>query len=284
MPGQTRVIYGMCVSAPAVVWGPARPQWGETAPVSRRGLPADSPESIVVPWSSACRRRSRLASSGSRSLPPAPERSPKPDTACWWRRAPAPVAASATRNTWPPAPRSADTAELVLEVKEPLAKEVLRIREGQALFTYLHLAPMPGLVRALQARGVIAIAYETVERIDGSLPLLTPMSEVAGRLAVQEGAHYLGCAYGGPRDPAIGCARRAPRQRSDPGRRHGRAQRPRKTALGLCADVSLLDVNLDRLRHADDLFGGRVVTLASMIFRHRRVAVHGPQRSRRILR
>ena len=78
-------------------------------------------------------------------------------------------------------------SELVLKVKEPLAEEIPRIREGQTLFTYLHLAPVPDLVRALQARGVLAIAYETVERADGSLPLLTPMSEVAGRLAVQEG-------------------------------------------------------------------------------------------------
>jgi alanine dehydrogenase len=88
-------------------------------------------------------------------------------------------------------------SELVLKVKEPLAEEIPRIREGQTLFTYLHLAPVPDLVRALQARGVLAIAYETVERADGSLPLLTPMSEVAGRLAVQEGVHYLGGAYGG---------------------------------------------------------------------------------------
>ena len=77
-------------------------------------------------------------------------------------------------------------SKLVLKVKEPLAEELPRIREGQTLFTYLHLAPVPYLVRALQARGVLAIAYETVERADGSLPLLTPMSEVAGRLAVQE--------------------------------------------------------------------------------------------------
>jgi alanine dehydrogenase len=90
-----------------------------------------------------------------------------------------------------------DKAELVLKVKEPIEEEVARIREGQTLFTYLHLAAMPDLVRAFQARGVLAIAYETVERADGSLPLLTPMSEVAGRLAVQEGAHYLGRAYGG---------------------------------------------------------------------------------------
>jgi alanine dehydrogenase len=158
-----------------------------------------------------------------------------------------------------------DKAELVLKVKEPLAAEIRRIREGQTLFTYLHLAPMPDLVRALQACGVIAIAYETVERADGSLPLLTPMSEVAGRLAVQEGAHYLGCAYGGRGILLSGV----------PGVPHGNVAvlgagtvglNAAKAALGLGADVSLLDVNLDRLRHADDLFGGRVVTLASNAF------------------
>jgi alanine dehydrogenase len=158
-----------------------------------------------------------------------------------------------------------DKAELVLKVKEPLAEEVARIREGQALFTYLHLAAMPDLVRALQARGVIAIAYETVERADGSLPLLTPMSEVAGRLAVQEGAHYLGRAYGGRGILLSGV----------PGVPHGNVAilgagtvglNAAKAALGLGADVSLLDVNLDRLRHADDVFAGRVVTIASNAF------------------
>ncbi len=158
-----------------------------------------------------------------------------------------------------------DKAELVLKVKEPLGEEVSRIREGQTLFTYLHLAPMPDLVRALQARGVIAIAYETVERADGSLPLLTPMSEVAGRLAVQEGAHYLGRAYGGRGILLSGV----------PGVPHGNVailgagtvgRNAAKAALGLGADVSLLDVNLDRLRHADDVFGGRVITIASNAF------------------
>jgi len=158
-----------------------------------------------------------------------------------------------------------DKAELVLKVKEPLAEEVPRIREGQTLFTYLHLAPMPDLVRALGARGVIAIAYETVERADGSLPLLTPMSEVAGRLAVQEGAHYLGGAYGGRGILLSGV----------PGVPHGNVVilgagtvglNATKAALGLGADVSLLDVNLDRLRHADDVFDGRVVTIASNAF------------------
>jgi alanine dehydrogenase len=164
-----------------------------------------------------------------------------------------------------------DKAELVLKVKEPIEEEVARIREGQTLFTYLHLAAMPDLVRAFQARGVLAIAYETVERADGSLPLLTPMSEVAGRLAVQEAAHYLGRAYGGRGIMLSGV----------PGVPPGNVVilgagtvglNAARIALGLGADVSLLDINLDRLRHADDLFGGRVVTLASNAFNIEQVA------------
>src|SRR5436309_1733768 len=88
-------------------------------------------------------------------------------------------------------------AELVLKVKEPLPAESARLRPGQILLTYLHLAPAPELARALRDSGALAIAYETVQRADGSLPLLTPMSEVAGRLSVQEGAFYLGRAHGG---------------------------------------------------------------------------------------
>ena len=88
-------------------------------------------------------------------------------------------------------------ADLVLKVKEPLDPECARLRPGQVLFTYLHLAPALELTRALRGTGAIAIAYETVQRPDGSLPLLTPMSEVAGRLSVQEGAFYLGRAHGG---------------------------------------------------------------------------------------
>jgi len=156
-------------------------------------------------------------------------------------------------------------AELVLKVKEPLAEEVPRIREGQTLFTYLHLAPVPDLVRALQARGVLAIAYETVERADGSLPLLTPMSEVAGRLAVQEGAHYLGRAYGG-RGILLSGVPGVPRGNVVILGAGTVGLNAARTALGLGADVSLLDINLDRLRHADDVFGGRAVTLASNAF------------------
>ena len=153
-------------------------------------------------------------------------------------------------------------AELVLKVKEPIPDEYGRLRAGQALFTYLHLAAVPELARALAQAGTIAIAYETVERADRSLPLLTPMSEVAGRLAVQEGAYYLGKAHGGRGILLSGV----------PGVPRGNVViigagtvgiSAAKSAVGLGADVSLLDVNLDRLRAADDLFRDRVVTLAS---------------------
>jgi alanine dehydrogenase len=153
-------------------------------------------------------------------------------------------------------------AELVLKVKEPIPDEYGRLRPRQALFTYLHLAAVPELARALARAETIAIAYETVERADRSLPLLTPMSEVAGRLAVQEGAYYLGKAHGGRGILLSGV----------PGVPRGNVViigagtvgiSAAKSAVGLEADVSLLDVNLDRLRAADDLFRGRVVTLAS---------------------
>ena len=156
-------------------------------------------------------------------------------------------------------------ADLVLKVKEPLAEEYPRLRPGQTLFTYLHLAPVPDLTAALRQSRAIAIAYETVTRPDGSLPLLTPMSEVAGRLAVQEGAFYLGRARGGRGILLSGV----------PGVPRGNVVilgagivglNAAKVALGLGADVSVLDVNLDRLRYLDDLFRGQAVTLVSNSF------------------
>ena len=153
-------------------------------------------------------------------------------------------------------------AELVVKVKEPLPAECARLRPRQTLFTYLHLAPVPELTQALQVSEAIAIAYETVARPDGSLPLLTPMSEVAGRLAVQEGAFYLGRAHGGRGILLSGV----------PGVPRGNVVilgagivglNAARVALGLGADVSILDVNLDRLRYVDDLFRGQVVTLMS---------------------
>jgi len=153
-------------------------------------------------------------------------------------------------------------AELVLKVKEPLAPECERLRTSQILFTYLHLAPAPELTRALRGTGSIAIAYETVQRADGSLPLLTPMSEVAGRLSVQEGAFYLGRAHGGRGILLSGVPGVPPGNVVILGA--GTAGlNAAKTAVGLGADVSILDVNLDRLRAVDDLFHGRVITLMS---------------------
>jgi alanine dehydrogenase len=158
-----------------------------------------------------------------------------------------------------------ERAALVLKVKEPQVAEFARLRSGRVLFTYLHLAPTPELTKVLRKADVIAIAYETVQRADGSLPLLTPMSEVAGRLAVQEGAFHLGRARGGRGILLSGV----------PGVPPGNVVilgagtvglNAARSAIGLGADVSLLDVNLDRLRHADDLFRGRVITLVSNSF------------------
>jgi alanine dehydrogenase len=153
-------------------------------------------------------------------------------------------------------------ADMVLKVKEPIRAEYPRLRANQILFTYLHLAAVPDLTRAIQKSGTIAIAYETVQRADGSLPLLTPMSEVAGRLSVQEGAHHLGKARGGRGILLSGV----------PGVPPGNVViigagivglNALRMAVGLGGDVSILDVNVDRLRHVDDLYRGQVVTLVS---------------------
>jgi alanine dehydrogenase len=162
-------------------------------------------------------------------------------------------------------------ADLVLKVKEPIRAEYPRLRAKQILFTYLHLAAVPDLTRALQKAGTIAIAYETVQRADGSLPLLTPMSEVAGRLSVQEGAYHLGKAHGGRGILLSGV----------PGVPPGNVVilgagtvglNALKMAVGLGGDVSVLDVNLDRLRHVDDIYRGQVVTLVSNAFNIARLA------------
>ena len=156
-------------------------------------------------------------------------------------------------------------ADLILKVKEPIAEEYPRMRPGQILFTYLHLAAVPELARALQAADVIAIAYETVQRPDGSLPLLAPMSEVAGRLAVQEGAFYLAKAHGGRGILLAGVPGVPPGNVAVLGAGTVGVNAAR-IALGLGADVSILDINLDRLRAVDDLFHGRVITLMSNSF------------------
>src|SRR5436189_5555120 len=118
------------------------------------------------------------------------------------------------------------------------------------------------MTRALRASGTIAIAYETVQRADGSLPLLTPMSEVAGRLSVQEGAYYLGRAHGGRGILLSGVPGVPPGNAVILGARAAGLNAV-KTAVGLGADVSILDINVDRLRHSDHLFRGPRVNVMS---------------------
>jgi alanine dehydrogenase len=153
-------------------------------------------------------------------------------------------------------------ADLVLKVKEPMPVEVKQLRAGQTLFTYLHLAADRALTDALRATDAILIAYETVQRPDGSLPLLTPMSEVAGRLAVQEGAFYLGRAHGG-RGVLLGGVPGVPRGNVVILGAGVVGMNALRTAVGLGADVSILDINIDRLRHIEELYGNQVVTVTS---------------------
>ncbi len=152
--------------------------------------------------------------------------------------------------------------EMVVKVKEPQGAELTYLRPDLTLFTYLHLAAYPDVAKALLAAGTTGIAYETVEKPDGSLPLLAPMSEVAGRLAPQMGAHYLERHNGG-RGVLMGGA---------PGVRPARVVvlgagnvgwNAAWIAAGMEAEVLLLDKNLDRLRWVDQINKGRIMTLAS---------------------
>jgi alanine dehydrogenase len=153
-------------------------------------------------------------------------------------------------------------AEMIVKVKEPLPQEVAALREGQILFTYLHLAPMKELTESLLQRGVTGIAYETITAEDGSLPLLTPMSEVAGRMAIQEGAHYLEKAEGGL-GMLVGGVPGVPR--GDVVIIGGGVVglNAAKMAVGLGAHVTVLDKSLPRMQYLDDIFGGRITTLIS---------------------
>src|ERR1700733_7491396 len=153
-------------------------------------------------------------------------------------------------------------AEMVVKVKEPVEKEYKHFREDLVLFTYLHLAPLTALTDALLAAKVTGIAYETVRDRTGALPLLTPMSEVAGRMSVQVGAAYLENEHGG-RGVLLGGV---------PGVPPGNVciigggvvgTNAAKIALGMGANVTLIDLNLTRLRELDDFFGGRIHTVAS---------------------
>ncbi|MEW6500982.1 MAG: alanine dehydrogenase [Thermodesulfobacteriota bacterium] len=153
-------------------------------------------------------------------------------------------------------------AEMVMKVKEPLPPEYPLLREGQILYTYLHLAPLPELTQVLLDARVIGIAYETMALPDGSLPLLAPMSQVAGRMAVQVGAHFLEKEQGG-RGVLLGGV---------PGVAPGRvvilgsgtvATHAAQMAVGLGARVTMLGRNARRLSELDLAFRGRLVTLTS---------------------
>ena len=153
-------------------------------------------------------------------------------------------------------------SDMVVKVKEPIEKEYVFFREGLVLFTYLHLAPLPALTDKLLAEKVIGIAYETVRDRRGGLPLLMPMSEVAGRMSVQVGASYLEKERGGRGILLGGVPGVPPAQVAILGGGIVGTNAAR-VALGFGAQVTLIDVNMNRLRELDDLFGGRLYTLAS---------------------
>lgn len=153
-------------------------------------------------------------------------------------------------------------ADMIIKVKEPQESEYELLKEGQLLFTYLHLAVEPKLTNALLKRKINGVAYETIQTAKGELPLLTPMSEIAGRMAVQIGATYLENPYGGrgvllggvpgvmPADVVIIGGGTV-------------GLNATKIAYGMGANVTVLDLNLNRLRYFDDIFHGKVKTLMS---------------------
>jgi alanine dehydrogenase len=154
------------------------------------------------------------------------------------------------------------TGEMILKVKEPIAEEYPRMREGQVLFTYLHLAADKPLTEELVKRGVTAIAYETVQTPDGALPLLAPMSEVAGRLAPQVGSHTLMRAQGG-RGVLMGGVSGVYAAKVVVIGAGVSGMNAAAIALGMQAEVLLLDLNIERLRQADRIYQGHMQTVAS---------------------
>lgn len=155
-----------------------------------------------------------------------------------------------------------DDAEMILKVKEPQTSEVEMLHEGQILFTYLHLAAYPDLAAGLSKRGIVAIAYETVQTADGSLPLLAPMSEIAGRMATQAGAYFLERSQGGRGILLGGVTGVSPAKVVIVG--GGIAgSNAAVIAMGMQGDVVMLDTDARKLRNIDSLYQGRVVTLHS---------------------
>ena len=155
-----------------------------------------------------------------------------------------------------------EQAELIVKVKEPMVRECALFRPGHILFTYLHLAAVPDVTKELLGRKVTAIAYETTEAKDGSLPMLKPMSEIAGRMSIQIGAQYLEKIHGG-RGVLLGGV---------PGVEPGRVvvlgagvvgAAAVRMAVGLGAQVTVINLDIDRLRVLDDQYHGRIVTRAA---------------------
>ena len=153
-------------------------------------------------------------------------------------------------------------ADMIVKVKEPLPDEIDFYREGQFLYTYLHLAADKSLTERLAATGVTSIAYETIQLANGSLPLLRPMSEVAGRMSVQLGATHLQCDHGG-KGVLLGGV---------PGTRRGKVTvigggivgiNATKIAIGLGANCTVLDISAERLGYLDDIYGNRIDTRIS---------------------
>jgi alanine dehydrogenase len=153
-------------------------------------------------------------------------------------------------------------SEMIIKVKEPIEPEYARMQEGQVIYTYFHLAAVPELAKVLLKKKIAAVAYETIQPEDGSLPLLKPMSEIAGKMSIQVGAAALEKAHGG-KGILLGGV---------PGVRRGKVAIigggvvgtcAAKVAVGMGAEVTVLDVNLDRLTYLDDIFQGRITTLMS---------------------
>lgn len=154
------------------------------------------------------------------------------------------------------------SADMIVKVKEPLFDEFDLLREGQILFTYLHLAPDTEQTEALLNKKVTAIAYETVQTDDGSLPLLLPMSEVAGRLSMQVGAHLLESNCGG-RGVLLGGVPGVERANVVIVGGGNVGINACKVAIGLGANITILDISSKRLAYLDDIFGARIQTLLS---------------------
>lgn len=151
-------------------------------------------------------------------------------------------------------------SDMIIKVKEPLPEEYGKLRPGQIVYTYLHLAANVELAKALMESGIAGVAYETIELPDHSLPCLTPMSEIAGRLSVQEGAKYLEKEFGG-RGILLGGVPGVPRGNIAILGGGIVGANACKISVGIGANVTILDINARRLAYLDDIFGSSITTL-----------------------